>query len=219
MKKKIKFNVSPSSINYDLGGCHRCYAEKQNGEKWPDRPFPGIFSRLDRQQRAYYDNQPSSLIDASLPNGTIKNAAGIRSVPFVHDGIELTVKGTLDAIIEFKDGTTGIIDYKSSIPQDSLGERYRPQLSAYNWALSNPAVGQAKEISLMGLLIVCPESMQMTELGPAQLVSTTWIPVEYDHEWFIELMTHIAKIVKNPETAESNPYCEYCILREQLEAA
>ena len=215
---KTEFNISPSALNYDLGGCHRCYAEKQNGERWPERPFPGIFSRLDRQQRAYYNGESSKLIDDSLPSGIIRNASGVKSAPFHHDGVELTIKGTLDAIIEFDDGSVAIVDFKSSIPNENLGERYKPQLSAYNWAMTNPAKGESKQISSMGLLVVCPESMQMTESGVAQIVSTTWIPVTYDEEWFKKLMVKIAEMVKNPEMAESNVNCSYCILRTELQA-
>ena len=56
------YRIGPSKLSYDLGGCHRCFAESMNGEAWPDRPFPGIFSRLDRQQRDYFDGKPLSAL-------------------------------------------------------------------------------------------------------------------------------------------------------------
>jgi hypothetical protein len=210
------FTISPSKLSYDLGGCHRCFAESLNGESWPDRPFPGLFSRLDRQQRSFYDGKPTSLIDPNLPAGIIRNAKGVLSQPFEHDGVSLTIRGTLDAIAEFDDGTIGVIDFKSSIPNSYLGDRYRPQLSAYHWALTRPAKSEPQEVSKLGLLIVCPEAMADTNQGLAQLVSTTWIEVDYNETWFTNLLKEICGIATDPASAESHSDCEWCVLRDQL---
>ena len=43
-------------------------------------------------------------------------------------------------------GTIGVIDFKSSIPNSYLGDRYRPQLSAYHWALTRPAKTEPQEV-------------------------------------------------------------------------
>jgi hypothetical protein len=211
-----EFTISPSKLNYDLGGCHRCFAESLNGEAWPDQPFPGIFSRLDRQQREFYDGKPTSVIPSDLPAGIIRNAKGVLSEPFSHDGVSLTIRGTLDAIAEFEDGTIGIIDFKSSIPNNYLADRYRPQLSAYRWAIAHPAKTEPREVSRLGLLIICPETMADTNQGPAQLVSTTWIEVDYDETWFVKLLEEICRIAANPAGAESDPECGWCHLRDQL---
>ena len=218
MMTTTNFRISPSRLNYNLGGCHRCFAEALNGEKWPDRPFPGIFSRLDRQQRDYYDGKPTSVIDPSLPAGVIRNAKGVMSQPFQHNGATLTIKGTLDAIAEFDDGRICVVDFKSSIPNEYLGERYRPQLSAYQWALTNPQRSEPRDVAGLGLLIVCPEAMTDTDQGVASLVSTTWIPVPYDDDWFTSLLRHICDIAVDPASAESDPRCDWCDLRDQLAA-
>ncbi len=210
------YRISPSKLNYNLGGCHRCFAEALNGEAWPARPFPGIFSRLDRQQRHYYDGKPTSVIDSSLPAGVIRNAAGVLSAPFEHNGVTLTIKGTLDAIAELDDGRIIVIDFKSSIPNEYLGERYRPQLSAYQWALTNPHRGEPQEVADLGLLIVCPETMAATDKGVASLVSTTWIPVNYDDDWFTGLLAHVCDIALDPTSAASGINCDWCDLRDRL---
>jgi hypothetical protein len=211
-----KIKIAPSNLSYNLGGCHRCFAEGLNGEQWPDRPFPGIFARLDRQQRAYFDGKPTTVIDPGLPPGVVRNAAGVVSKPFVHNGVALTIRGTLDAVAELDDGTVRVIDFKSSIPNDRLGDRYRPQLSAYQWALEHPLNGDALIISGLGLLVVCPEEMADTDHGPAQLVSATWIEIEYDEHWFESLLEHVAEIAIDPASADSYPYCDWCELREQI---
>ena len=213
-----KLKLAPSKLNYNLGGCHRCFAAGLNGESWPDRPFPGIFSRLDRHQRAYFDGKPTSAIDPRLPPGVVRNAAGVASKPFVHAGVELRIRGTMDAVAELDNSTLLVIDYKSSIPNDRLGSHYREQLSAYRWALEHPLNGEARSVSGMGLLVICPESMADTDRGLAQLVSATWIPVDYDESWFESLLEHVAEIAVDPECAVSHQYCDWCELREQLVA-
>ncbi len=211
-----EFRISPSSLSYDLGGCHRCFAEALNGEVWPERPFPGIFARLDRAQRKYFDGKSTTVLDPNLPTGVIRNAKGVLAEPFEHNGTRLVIRGTLDAIAELDDDSIIVIDFKSSIPKEHLGDRYRPQLEAYRWALTHPQRGEPRDVSGLGLLIVTPEDMADTEIGPAQLVSTTWINVDFDDAWFIGLLEHICEIAADPKSAESNPYCSWCDLRDRL---
>ena len=210
------FTISPRSLNYDLGGCHRCFAKSLNGESWPDQPYPEILSRLDRQQRAFYDGKPTSVLHPALPAGIVRNAKGVLSQPFEHHGVSLTIRGALDAIAEFDDGTIGVIDFKSSIPNNYLCDSYRPQLCAYQWALTYPAKTEPREVTKLGLLVVCPEAMADTNQGLAQLVSTTWIEVDYDEAWFADLLQEICDIAADPCSAEPDPECGWCDLRDQL---
>jgi len=208
--------LAPSRLNFDLGNCHRCFAHQLNGEQWPDRPFPGVFSRLDRCQRAYFDGKPTTVIDPGLPSGVVRDAAGVTSKPFVHNGVALTIRGTLDALAELDDGSVIVIDYKTLVPKHHLGERYKWQLAAYRWALTHPLNGDPLNVASMGLMIVCPEEMADTDRGPAQLVSLTWVEIPYDEHWFEDLLEHIAEIAVDPESATSSPYCDWCSLREEL---
>ncbi len=58
--------------------------------------------------------------------------------------------------------------------------------------------------------------MSPTDRGLAHLVSTTWVPVGYDHEWFISLLETICEITADPIGAKSDIDCEWCDLRERL---
>jgi len=208
--------IAPSKLNFNLGGCDRCYAEALHGERWPARPFPGLFSRLDLHQRDYFDGQPTSIINADLPPGTIRNASSVKSQPFVHDDVSLTIAGRLDAVAELDDETIAVIDFKSSVPKDAMAASYRPQLCAYQYALTHPAKTQPVTVSKLGLLVVCPESMVDTNKGVAELVSTTWIEVIYDHEWFVALLETVCELAANPKASWSDPSCEWCDLRNQV---
>ena len=77
--------LSPSSINYEDRRCDRCMGESYNGERWPDGPFPGIFAKLDSQQRRYFTGRSTADIDSALASGVIENGGRVESAPISVD--------------------------------------------------------------------------------------------------------------------------------------
>ena len=210
------FKLSPNRLNYEDRRCDRCFAEELHGEKWPDGPFPGIFSKLDSQQRRYFTDRPTSDFDPSLAPGIIHNGGWVESCPHTTGGTSFYLRGSMDALIRFDDDTVGVVDYKSSNPKPELANAYRPQLAAYQWALTHPASGEAETVSAVGLMVVWPEAMVDTEQGRANLISTTWIPVEVEDGWFEDFLGRIAPLADAPSEAPSRPDCQWCDLRERL---
>ncbi len=211
--------VPPWSLNRDLGGCHRCFAEALNGEALPRRFSAGlgkVCAQLDRHQRDFFQGKSTSCLSADLPAGVIRNGSGVMSRPFKHEGVALTIRGRTDAIVKLSDNRVLIVDFKSGFPNEHTAARFRPQMSAYRWALTNPVSGSTRDVAGMGILAVTPESMSPTDRGLAHLVSTTWVPVGYDHEWFISLLETICEITADPIGAKSDIDCEWCDLRERL---
>lgn len=207
--------LSPSKLSYEDRRCDRCFGLELAGEKWPSGPFPGLFSALDRQQRAYFEEKSTQAFDQSLPSGTIHDGGRVKSAPYTVDGIDFVISGSMDALIRFDDGTVGVVDYKSSSTK-GLGEAYRPQLAAYGWALSHPAKGDPEQVSLYGLVALAPTEMTDTEKGRSYLVSTTWYPYDIEDRWMEDLFKRLAPIVKNPHNAQSKDGCEWCDLRVRL---
>jgi hypothetical protein len=177
MVTRREVRLSPSNLNYEDRRCDRCFAEAVNGETWPQGPFPGIFAKLDSQQRRYFADRPTSDVDDALPPGTLHNGGRVQSAPHTISGVDFTIRGSMDALLRFDDGSVGVVDFKSSTASPQLGDAYRPQLAAYQWALSKPASGDPETVSVAGLLVFAPEEMVDTEKGRAYLVSSTWIPV------------------------------------------
>ena len=194
MATRREVRLSPSNLNYEDRRCDRCFAEAANGEAWPQGPFPGIFAKLDSQQRRYFTDRPTADVNPSLPPGTLHNGGRVQSAPHAIGGVDFTIRGSMDALLRFDDGSVGVVDFKSSTaPQ--LGDAYRPQLAAYQWALSRPASGDPEEVSVAGLLVFAPESMVDTEQGRAYLVSTTWIPAEIEDGWFENFLGRLAPLI------------------------
>lgn len=190
--------------------------EALNGERWPDRPFPGIFAKLDSQQRRYFTGRSTADIDSALASGVIENGGRVESAPVSVGGIDFTLRGNMDALIRFDDGTVGVVDYKSTTAHPGLVGAYRPQLAAYAWALEHPASGEAQAVTAAGLLIFAPEEMVDTDRGRAYLVSATWIPVEVPDGWFGDFLGRLEPLIESPRSASSAPDCGWCDLRRQM---
>ena len=216
MVTKREVRLSPSSLNYEDRRCDRCFAEAANGESWPQGPFPGIFAKLDSQQRRYFTDRSTADVDAGLPPGTLHNGGRVQSAPHTIGGIDFTIRGSMDALLRFDDGSVGVVDFKSSTASPQLGDAYRPQLAAYQWALSKPASGDPETVSVAGLLVFAPESMVDTDQGRAYLVSTTWIPVEIEDGWFEKFLGRLVPLIETPHEAPSKTDCEWCSLRDRL---
>ena len=216
MVTKREVRLSPSNLNYEDRRCDRCFAEATNGESWPQRPFAGIFAKLDSQQRRYFTDRSTSDIDPTLPPGTLHNGGRVQSAPHTIGGVDFTIRGSMDALLRFDNGSVGVVDFKSSTASPQLGDADRPQLAAFQWALSRPASGDPEEVSVAGLLVFAPESMVDTEQGRAYLVSTTWIPVEIEDGWFENFLGRIAPLIQEPKEAPSKTDCEWCSLRTRL---
>ena len=216
MVTRREVRLSPSSLNYEDRRCDRCFAEAVNGESWPQGPFPGIFAKLDSQQRRYFTDRPTSDVDGGLPAGTLHNGGRVQSAPHTIGGVDFTIRGSMDALLRFDDGSVGVVDFKSSTASPQLGEAYRPQLAAYQWALSRPASGDPETVSAAGLLVFAPEEMVDTEQGRAYLVSSTWVPVEIVDGWFEKFLGRLVPLVEKPQEAPSKADCEWCSLRDRL---
>ena len=218
MVTRREVRLSPSNLNYEDRRCDRCFAEAIIGETWPQGPFPGIFAKLDSQQRRYFADRPTSDVDDGLPPGTLHNGGRVQSAPRTIGGVDFTIRGSMDALLRFDDGSVGVVDFKSSTASPQLGDAYRPQLAAYQWALSKPASGDPETVSVAGLLVFAPEEMVDTEKGRAYLVSSTWIPVEIEDGWFQRFLERLVPLLKSPGRAPTRSGCEWCLLRNRLTA-
>ena len=218
MTATLAARLSPSNLNYEDRRCDRCFAEAANGEAWPQGPFPGSFAKLDSQQRRYFTDRPTSDVDPGLPPGTLHNGGRVQSAPHAISGVDFTIRGSMDALLRFDDGSVGVVDFKSSTASPQLGDAYRPQLAAYQWALRKPASGDPETVSVAGILVFAPEEMVDTERGRAYLVSSTWIPVEIEDGWFERFLERLVPLVESPSQAPTRSGCEWCLLRDRLTA-
>src|SRR5215218_3568453 len=133
------FTLAPSDLTFVLHECPRCFWMMVTGaRRRPQSPMPGVFTRLDRIQRNYFDGRKASEVHPSLASGRLDcSDLKIASSPLTLEDSDCTlrIRGAIDALIEFDDGTYGIIDFKTSSPGDAAKAHYGLQLHAYALAL------------------------------------------------------------------------------------
>src|SRR5688572_2737489 len=110
------FIVSPSDLTFGFS-CPRCFHLKVvHGIAQPGT-FPRIFSLMDAAQRAFFEAKPTSALSPALPSGILLCAeTRVCSVPIDVPGsmISLIFRGTLDCLIRYDAGGSGIEDFKTT---------------------------------------------------------------------------------------------------------
>ena len=127
--EKEKYIINPSELTYI---CHHCAHLKHNF-KLEDRGISaGITGELDSLEKDFFLGDVKRL-NNNISEGKIIDA-GHKNESFVskvlHDNKKrpFRIKGKGDALIEFKDKTHGIIDYKTSKFKDKNGRNYTKEL-------------------------------------------------------------------------------------------
>jgi len=221
------YKLSPSDLTFLWDSCKHCFYLKVKYNIAYRGGFPSIFGKMANLTSNFYQDKPTSEISPDLPPGTMKlkekyvKSASI-SVPGV--STQAYIRGRFDAVIEFEDGSYGVIDYKTSDAKDEHAAFYSRQLSAYAYALENPASDalHLSPVSRLGLFIVTPERFEMSVDDEAVFVNkTTWVEVQRDDEAFLELIGDILAILESsipPESSKGCPTCNYKNVMQEFEA-
>jgi hypothetical protein len=195
------YNLSPSDLTFLWDGCKRCFYLKVKHNIVYRGPFPGMFGRMGDLTSNYYLDKPSSEISPKLPAGIVKfREKWVKSVPISFPDIssQCVLKGRFDAIMAFDDGSYGIIDFKTSDASEEKAAFYSRQLSAYAYALENPAPGalSISPITRLGLFIITPHRFERLPTGEIAFVNkTTWMDVPRDDATFLSLIERNSHIV------------------------
>ena len=217
------WKLSPSDLTFLWDECPRCFYLKvvhQFGR--PFSPFPSVFGRIDLLMKNYYEGKSTQAMDSSMPPGKVLlGEKWVESTPISVAGHESTafIRGKFDSVVEFDDGSFGVIDFKTSNPSPHHAEFYGRQLHAYAHALEHPSPGKLHiaPITLLGLLIVTPALM--TD-GPGGRVNfeheLTWLPVPYEPEKFIGFLDQVLNVLEQPQPPAPAEKCSWCSYREKV---
>jgi len=219
------YQLSPSALTFAWDGCKRCfYLNVKHGISYQG-PFPGIFTRMGNLTSNFYLDQPARVISSSLPVGTVKfRELRVKSAPidFAGTASKCFIKGRLDALIAFDNSTFGIIDYKPSDASEEQASFYSRQLSAYAYALENPAPLAAaySPISRLGLFILTPARYENLPGGETAFVTrTTWVEIPRDDAAFLALLQEIVTLLDMPLPPPPGEDCSLCNYRREYRDA
>jgi len=219
------YNLSPSSLTFLWDGCKRCFYLKVKYNIGYSGPFPGMFGKMGDLTSNYYLDKPASEISPGLPAGIVKfREKWVKSAPisFSDTSTQCVIKGRFDAIMAFEDGSYGIIDYKTSDASEEKTAFYSRQLSAYAYALENPAPGalSISPITRLGLFIITPNRFERMPNGELAFVTkTTWMDIPRDDATFLALLSEIVTLLDAPTPPDPAEDCGLCNYRKDFKEA
>ena len=216
------YKLSPSDLTFAWDECKFCFYLKVKHNIFVRGPFPGIFGKMANLTSDFYQGKPAREICPDLPPGIIKyREKFVKSAPISMPGAasQCYIHGRFDAVIEFEDGTYGIVDYKTSDAKEEHAAFYRRQLTAYAYALENPAPGALglAPISRLGLFVITPERFEKNSVDEVVFVNrTTWMEVPRDDQAFLGLLGEVLAVLDAPNPPEPSENCGVCAYREAM---
>ena len=208
--------ISPSDLTYLYASCKRCfYLKYKHNLSQPKIPV-GINNTLDSLfKKRLIKKSINEFIKIPSPQGSIiETGKTIKSASISRSGkLDCYLEGKYDALIQFDDGTYGIVDFKVSKYSPDKIETFKWQLQAYHYAFTHPYHGAVYPISKMGLLFIYPADFQPSDNGNYHLpVDMHWVDVQYNEQEFLKFIYKVQDLLsddKVPARFEKCPYCKF----------
>jgi len=173
-------------------------------------PLVGELSAL---QEGHFHGASSSKLHPAIPEGKVIDRGGwVKSAPIEYNGkpSPYAIRGKYDLLMEFTDGTYGIIDCKFQGRDNDKSAFYSPQLEAYAFALENPASNKVMKVSVIGLLVWSPKKPQGDpDSGFALDLNSSWFPIERNPLGLQERLADFIEVISGP-TPIRDSRCETC---------
>jgi hypothetical protein len=141
------------------------YNKYKNGIKRPMVIMPKIFALIDRSFKESFLDQNLNTICKELPDAIFQDAnkwvvSKEISNPSYPD-VKVQIRGKIDAVFAYPDGSFAIIDLKTSEVSEQYVEKYKRQLMAYSYAVKNPENSKTFQLDNLkntGLLVFNPQN-------------------------------------------------------------
>ena len=206
--------LSPTDLTFLWDECPRCFYNKVVlGRSRPRSPFPTVFGRIDRAMKDYYLGRRSEEVVSGTPPGVIE--AGdrwVKSAPigFPTSRSSLIIRGRIDALVTCDDGTTVVIDFKTSEPNGPHLDRCARQLNAYACALEHPATAAPLQIDALGLVVFAPLDFACVGGEGALSGEVRWVAVDLDRGAFSDFLADVGSTLDLPGGPPATPGCQWC---------
>jgi hypothetical protein len=212
--------ISPSDLTFSWSNCHRClWLNYNHGLRTPG--FMPLVGDLANMQENYFRDKKTTDIAPVLPEGKVVDLGGWVKSSFINVNGQATkyaIRGKYDLLIEFTDGSFGVIDCKFQAKDSDKTELYQPQLEAYAFALENPVSGDPKKVSIMGLLVwSLLEPAGDVSKGFGLKLKHTWRPIERNPGALDKRLTDFITVVSAdmPKTKDNCEMCNYLMQRRE----
>lgn len=224
--------LAPSDFAFLWEECQRCFYLKAHKQLWrPRAPFPSIFNAIDLAMKRHLRGLRTTDVLPEMKPGIFlceDDDAWVECAPIMPPGAKRSVyvRGMLDCLVAFDDGTFGIIDFKTSDVSKSSA-LYSRQLHAYAAAIERPGTGSELvqgTVSDLGLVIYQPEDFSaLAPSGAALAGKLEYVNIPRDDDVFVQFLGKVmtvldADTVPPPPkpsrkswsgTSTSCPYCQF----------
>jgi len=205
-------NVSPSDFAFLYDSCKRCWWLKVNHRLMLGSRMPPIFNHIDYAMKKGIT--VADLNAAGIPAQKIvdtRKGEWVKSKPFEYDGTEIVILGKRDLTFIMDDGSYGVIDYKTTHPTPETILKYSRQLHAYEYAMTYPESGEAKEVGYLGLYCFDPFKGTFKTNGndSALIGRSVSMPVPIDRQTFQEFMKQLCYLASS-KIPQPDSNCEAC---------
>lgn len=187
--------------------------------------MPKVFNIIDSQMKKFYTGMRTEEIAEGVPPGVVMfDEKWVESTPIRIDGRSSTcyIKGKFDTIVQFDDGSYGVIDFKTAQRKSEHIPFYARQLHAYALALENPKMGNfgVSPVSRLGLLVFEPKKYAQGKTGLVGFAgNVSWIEVKRDDVSFRKFLGDVLDILELPEPPPHSPGCDWCKYRQETRSS
>jgi hypothetical protein len=208
------YKLSPSDFKYLWEDCKHCFWHKVHNKEYQPGPFPSIFNKMSGMlQEEIIDSNISDLVDGIPQGKAIEEEGFIKSQPFPSG--ESFISGRFDLLVEFNDGTYGVVDLKMVDPKEPDLDKFSRQLHAYKYALEKPKDREPVEVSKIGLLILEPVDVSVEDGDACYRAEQTWREFEIDMDSFFDFIEEVEGVLNGGEP-DPESACDFCVYRYDL---
>lgn len=206
------FKLSPSDFKYLYEDCKHCYWQKVNKAiTLPSIGMPGVFSKMNSLLQNAIVGMDLKEINSELPSGKVEVKEGFLKSKPIPPSNDCFIGGRFDVASRLSDATYAVIDFKITDPTDDKIQKFFHQLHAYKFAMENPAFGERKKVSKMGIIAINPESIDFPGENVVFKAKPQFFEISEDMDRFFAFISEVSRLLKGPvpQISETCAWCKY----------
>lgn len=209
------YKLSPSDFRYLYEDCKHCYYQKAKGliKELPSIGMPGVFSKMNSLLQNAIVGMDLRDINSSLPAGKIEVKEGFLKSKPIPPSNDCFISGRFDIASKLDDGTFSVIDFKITDPTEDKIQKFFSQLHAYKFALENPAFGEPRKVSKIGIVAINPQEISFPGEDVIFKAKPQWFEIEEDMGRFYAFIAEVSQLLNGPAPAENPDKCKWCFYR------
>jgi hypothetical protein len=200
--------LAPSDLSYLYDRCPRCYWLKLRGIVGPSDTLPAVFRDIDKAQKLGITLETIQGLGIEATEFIPREK--VVSLPADFGGSSLAISGFTDRRVRMKDGTVGVLDYKTSAPRIDKLARFWRAMSAYQYAIEHTE--QPEPVTLLSLIVFTPSGFSLRKGSAVQAFykgDLRRVDIDIDRPKFVRMLEAIGKLLASDDMPTAGS-CDTC---------